>query len=247
MLEKIFFKLGLSPKDLQIYLRLATTGTNKASEIALELELPKTTVLESLYKLEKEGLVSKITKGNKFIFSAQDPEMLKMKIKNQLEELNEIQQNIDQAIFTIKQKQNKKKLPKVKFFQGRNGIIQIYEQTLQSIGRIYAYGDFNSAKNYLKEYLEEYWKKRTAKRINLTAFIPDSLVNRQISKNTDNSYLRTSYFYPARFQSSVEINVYQDTVTFVSFEEEIAVSIESRSIANSITNLLDTLKEKLPS
>ena len=245
MLENIFNTLNLNQKDLQIYLKLASIGSLKASEIALDLELPKTTVLDSLYKLEKQDLVGKISKGNKFIFFVQDPEILKIKFKKITAELFIIQESLDQAIYSIKQKQIKKNLPKVKFFQGRNGIIQIYEQTLQSVSRIYAYGDFNSAKNYLKDYLPQYWARRTAKRINLTAFIPDSASNRQVSKDTDNLYLRTSYFYPDKFQSPVEINVYEETVVFVSFEEEIAISIESKSIAKSITNILDSLKSKL--
>lgn len=247
MLEKVFDELGFSSKDLQVYLSLVSTTSLKASEIALYLELPKTSILESLYRLEKESLVSKVSRGNKFIFSAQNPEILKLKIKTKLELLSEIQNGLDQEIIFIKQKRLKKKFPKVKFFQGRSGIIQAYEETLKVGSKIYAYGNFNSAKDYLQSYLKEYWLKRTAKKINLTALVPDSYSNRQIATQTDNLYLRTSYFYPPNLSSSIEINVLENSVIFISFEEEIAVSIESKSIAESMTNLLVALKDKLPS
>jgi len=238
MFDKIFNLLNLDSKDREIYLCLYGLGTQKASSLARELDQPKTNVLERLYKLQEAGLISRLEKGNTFYFQAENPEILGYKLRQKELEISNARAQMETILADLTIKKSKKNLPKVRYFEGKDGIIQIYEDTLSSKTEILAMGNFKAEMDYLKDYTEQYWQSRAKKGIKLTGLLPDDEINKKMSARTNQQHLRTSYFYPAKYSTPLEIDVYDDKVAFISFQEEFGALVESKIISQAIRNLL---------
>src|SRR3989338_2446517 len=57
MIQDALRKLDLDDKEIALYLRLLQLGPNRASTLAYQLGLPRTTVQNILNRLEKEDIV----------------------------------------------------------------------------------------------------------------------------------------------------------------------------------------------
>ncbi len=238
MLENLLFELGLDEKEVIIFLKINELGSTKASDIAREVELPKTTVIEKLYSLENRGLVSKTKDKNSFTFRPEDPEILLLELVRKEKAIEQLKKGVNQAVLELKSKRKQVKLPKVKYFEGKEGLKQLYEDTLNSETEIVAYGNFEAEIDYLGDYIWDYWEKRSKLGIELIGLIPDNRTNRQMAVETNRRHLRTTFAYDSKYATPLEIDVYDDKVIFVSFKEAFGVMVESEVIAGAMRNLL---------
>ncbi len=196
-------------------------------------------MLDKLYALEQRGLVSKIKQANTFIFHPEDPEILLLSLVRQEQTIKNLKSKVSEAILELKTKQTKVNLPKVKYFEGKDGLIQLYEDTLKSKNTtIYGYGNFGAELKFLKGYVQDYWQKRAQAGIKLIGLIPKDEINQKMAKETNDQHLRTTYFYDPKYAVPLEIDVYDNKVIFVSFEESFGVMTESEVISKALRNLL---------
>lgn len=230
-------QLGLNEREIKVYLTLFELTKSKAGMLAKILHLPKSSVIDTLYSLEAKGLVSKSTSKNSLIFIAESPEILLNHLEREKQQLEQKEKELKKVLPLILATSKKTKLPQIKYFEGQEGLIQLYEDTLTSKSRIYAYGSFDVEAEGLPGYFPEYYERRAKAGINLTGLIPDTELNRKVSKQTDKSQLRTTYLYPSKYSSPLEIDIYDDKVIFLSFTEQFGVQIESEIVAQAMRNI----------
>lgn len=243
MIEQTLRSIGLDSREVTIYLKLLETGSTKAVELAKELSMPKTNVIETLYSLEKRGIVSKTREKNAFIFHPEDPEILLLNVDKKVEELQASKEELKKALPLIKAKKEKNSAPTVKYFEGKEGLLQLYEDTLKSKTEIYAYGSSEDEMQCLSGYFPEYWNKRKKANIPLIGLMPDTEFNKKHSSNTDKEHIRTTYLYPQEYRTPLEIDVYDNKVVLMSFKEMFGVMIESNIIADAMRNILKLAKD----
>jgi sugar-specific transcriptional regulator TrmB len=243
MIKDILLKFGLSDREAEIYLRLSEYGSLRASQLAKDLKLPKTTVIEALYLLEEKGLVSRIKQKNSFIFTAEDPEILLLQLDKKEQEIQANKALLIKALPAFRTIKSDKNIPKVRYFEGREGIIQLYEDSLRSKSGIYAYGSSEDELRYLPEYFPEYWNRRVRAGIPITTLMPDTDRNKKHSQDTDAVHLRKSYLFPEAYRTPLEIDVYDNKVVLMSFKEWFGVMIESAVIASAMSNLLKLARD----
>lgn len=238
MIKDILLKIGLSDREAEIYLHLSEYGSLRASQLARDLKLPKTTIIESLYLLEEKGLVSRIKQKNSFIFSAEDPEILLLHLDQKEKEIRTNRALLVKALPSFRTIKSDKNIPKVRYFEGHDGIIQLYEDSLRSKSDIHAYGSSEDELHYLPDYFPTYWERRVQAGVPITTLMPDTAINRQHSEKTDATHLRKTYLFPEKFRTPLEIDVYDNKVILMSFKEWFGVMIESEVIASAMSNLL---------
>lgn len=243
MIKDILLKIGLSDREAEIYLRLSEYGSLRASQLAKDLKLPKTTIIESLYLLEEKGLVSRIKQKNSFIFNAEDPEILLLQLDKKEKEVQANKVLLTKALPAFRTIKSDKNIPKVRYFEGREGIIQLYEDSLRSKSDIYAYGSSEDELRYLPHYFPEYWDRRVKAGVSLTALMPDTDRNKEHSQDTDTAHLRKTYLFPEEYRTPLEIDVYDNKVVLMSFKEWFGVMIESEAIASAMRNLLKLARD----
>ncbi|MFH1781501.1 MAG: helix-turn-helix domain-containing protein [Patescibacteria group bacterium] len=241
MLEKNLSYLGLNEKEIKIYISLLKTGTNKASFIARNINLPKTTVLDALNTLTKKRFISKIHKQNAYYFTAFEPDKILQLIDEEEDELKKKKGKIKNIIPLLENLQDiKSPKPQIEYLEGKQGLAEAFTDTLKVPNKnILCYATVDEQAYALPEVFPEYFYNRVKKKISTTCLIPASKPSLAECILKDEEQLRKTYFIPEDKYVPIEINVYENNTAIMSFEEEFAVIIRSKPIADSMKVMFD--------
>lgn len=132
----ILKKVGLSNKEISIYLNLLEHGACSVRGLAELSDLNRGTVYDVLKKLREEGIVSFYEQGRKQKFAAEDPEKLLKLLKDKENELKSLKADMAGFIPELKSLREKGgSAPATKFYERRSGIRLILEDVLESVSR----------------------------------------------------------------------------------------------------------------
>lgn len=250
MLKTLLQKVGLSEKDSEVYLACLELGTQPASVIARKAGLKRPTTYLILEGLLKKGLVSEYTGSNVKYFTGVQPEYLLSYVEKRQRELTAYQRELEQYLPQFNSLSNPYSLnPKVKFFEGVEGVERVMDDTLTSKTPIFCYSSTDSwfAREDTKQYILRYGKRRVLdKKIPLRGIYMDTPLSRQYHEKdypTDGESLSQFRFFPKSVKGlNNEINIYDDKVAIVSLGkyELLGVIIEGKEIANTHRAIFET-------
>lgn len=260
MLKSILQKLGLTNKDAEIYLACLELGTQPASVIAKKAGLKRPTTYLILEGLLKRGLVSEYTGANVKYFTAVSPEYLLTFVEKQKRELSSHQRELEQFLPQFQSLTNPYSLnPKVRFYEGMEGIEHVMNDTLISSEPLRCYSTMDAwfARPDTKEYVLWYARQRVCtKKIPLRSINPDTPVARkyleedypEVNVDSKMSHFR---WLPKDIQVfSNEINIYDNKMAIACLgkNELLGIIIESESIASTQKSIFEAAwKAALPS
>lgn len=248
-LVKTLMGIGLNNKEARIYLACIEKGTAPVSAIAQAAKVNRVTTYDILEKLKQKGLVSYFTKKQIKYFTATAPDIL-------VEEYEKRTGDLRSSLPAFKRISGQTVHPRVRYFEGLEGIKTVYTDTLTSKTDILNYSNSHEIRKIWPNYDKEYVQKRAQKKIFLREICPRDREG-EIVKNHDEKYHRETKLIPAElFPFTNEINIYDDKVSIISFKDEvIGMIIESTEIANSqraifnlcweFTSAFVEMKEKL--
>ncbi len=199
----------------------------------------RTTTYKILINLSKIGLISKTQKHGIIRFFADDPEnKLKKLIEKEERVISEVNSTIlDSLPLLTSQKDNyNSNIPKIRFYEGVDGVKQIYEEVLKEGKDYYRYGDLEKIYNILGDYADEFIKKR--KKLNIKSYAIMPIRNDKKRANNDEKNideLREPLYIPYEiFPIEGEIRIFGNKVSIVSLQKKplIGVIIESEVIYN---------------
>jgi len=223
-------KLGLNQKEQEVYFALLQLEKASANDVARKSKVKRPTTYDILYRLQSEGFIVEITENNKRYFVANAPEKLTQVLD---EKKRELERDLP---FLTSIYNTKAKKPKVAYFEGLDGIIQLYEDTLISCQKgdeILAYVSNDTVK-YLDEYTIDYVRRRVEKGIKMRGFYQDTpRVREYLEHNSE--HLRTSNIIKEEeFPLKNEINIYADKLIILTYAPEpFGVMIESKEISDT--------------
>lgn len=113
-------KLGLSEKEVRIYLAGLELGPSSAQRIAQKADLTRPTAYEIIKKLEEKRLFIEAGKKGKRYFAAQSPERILGLLRTQKREIEEKEREFIRIIATLESSYSKEE--KVKAFKGKEGL-----------------------------------------------------------------------------------------------------------------------------
>lgn len=234
---QIFNQLGLEDKEPQVYLTLLRTpGVQPASIIAARSQLNRSTVYKALVKLVKKGLVTKTQRQGITCFFAEDPEdRLKFLIDHRQQQLDDMNQAVIDALptLTVNIEGAQAALPKIRYYEGIEGIKQIYEAVLKEGKDVYRYGDIGKIYEALGVYTDEYIRKRNELKIKTHAIEPLK-GKKYAERKKHRAENREVLFIPHEiFPIEGEIRVFGNKVAIISLHRDspIGVIIDSKTIA----------------
>lgn len=124
---QIIKEAGLSEKEASVYLALFELGGGFPSVIAKYVGLKRSTVYEVLDQLSIKGLVSEVQKRNKYFYSIENPKRLINLSQRSILRAEERHQKLKEAFPELEGLYagtiNK---PKVSYFEGIEGVMEIY-------------------------------------------------------------------------------------------------------------------------
>lgn len=247
-------KAGLSNKESSVYVALLELGRGTVSEISRKALINRTTGYDILNNLVSKKLVSISGKEPKQEYMAESPDKLEIYINETIEERKLALNDIKKIIPDLQTLYNIEGRPKIRFYEGKDGLQEVYEDTLSSHEEILAYASVEDIKPTLPHYFPEYYKRRAKKGIPIRAIFPESVDARERAK-LDKVEKRQSVIIPAdKFSFHPEINIYDNKIMIASWREQLGIIIESSEIADAMKKIfelawaealrLDSVKEK---
>ena len=208
-----------------------------------ELGMNRTTVYKILIHLSKLGLVIKTLRHGILSYYAESPEEKLIKqIEKQQERLKVAEEIILERLPSfMAANESSGKLPKIRYYEGIEGIKRIYELILKAGVDYYRYGDITKIYGTLGEFTDEYIRKRNALGITAHAIMPyPKDENKAQAIQKDEEELRKSLYIPQElFNMDGEIRIFGDKVAILSLRKEspIGVVIESETIASMFQSI----------
>ena len=242
----------MGDKEAQVLLVLLEKGPMLASAIAKESRLNRTTVYGLLKELSGKALVSQVKKEGADRWQSIPAESLPQYIERRREALADNKKGIEEALPQIKLLRAKgKSLPKVQFFEGEEGVLQAYEDTLENNQGKMLYditGISAVYSNLNQKFVQYYLAKRKALGIKAHYIAPKTESAVEAAKD-DAKLLREVRFIPPQFDFASEISIYDNKVGIFSYAKEnpVALIIEDETIAHTmkqIFNYIESTAEK---
>lgn len=240
MLKKeSLIELGFSDKEAAVYLALLEMGRGTASQIARAAGIQRTTAYNILDILVSKKLVLLSGREPKEEYAIEAPEkiveMLKEKSKDYQTKLNKAEKIIPQ----LKSMQRIGERPQIKFYEGKQGMIEVYEDTLTSTEEIRAYATLEDMYAALPGYFPDYFKRRAKKKISARAIVPATPAAIERIKHNKEE-MRTAILIPEKdYRFSPEINIYDNKVMIASWREKLGIIIESSEIADAMKKIFE--------
>lgn len=236
-LKNALLSMGFSEKESVVYLTLLNLGKATVSEVARRAGINRTTGYDILNKLITSGLATLSGKKPKQEYIAEPPDKiilyLEKKIQNDKENLSIAKELIPE----FNSLHNIGKRPQVKFYEGKEGLEHVYEDTLTSHETILAFAEVENMHKALPNYFPKYYKRRAQKKIHINAILPATETSIERSRH-DRDEERTSSLVPMeKFYFSPEINIYDNKIMIASWKEKLGIIIESHEIADAMKKI----------
>ena len=139
----------------------------------------------------------------------------------------------------LKSVQKSEGRPQVKFYEGVEGLKQVYEDTLSTTEVIRAFGAYEGAENELSGYFPKYYQRRAEKNISVRGIAPKTSLS-QTRQSEATTEKRELLLVPAdKFTPSPEIDIYNNKVMIASWREKLGIIIESAEIADAMKKLFE--------
>ncbi|MDD5146390.1 MAG: helix-turn-helix domain-containing protein [Candidatus Pacebacteria bacterium] len=237
--KEALLELGFTDKEVRIYLALLEMGKETASEIARQAGIQRTTAYNILNILAGKGLVRLSGREPKTEYVAESPDKITELLKEQTQEIQEKLKKATKLVPQLKSAHKVGERPKIKFYEGKQGLIEVYEDTLTSHETIRAYATVDEMHKALPGYFPEYYRRRTKKGVATRGIIPKTDISLERTRHNKEE-LRTSVFVPAdKYYFSPEINIYDNKIMIASWREKLGIIIESAEIADAMKKIYE--------
>ena len=250
-LNEVLSKIGLGEKDSQVFLALLERRSARASELARNLRLPRTTIQNVLLRLERQGLVF-LQEGqvsNKY--SAVHPETLLHLIKAQNTEAisalkrteSELEKVVPQIMGML---HSARAIPQVRFFRGLEGARHVLHDTLNSKTELKDFANIDAMFEVIKDINDAYVAEREKSTVTKRSLLLDTEFARKIyrsGKYSPKSHKGYKWIPRALYPFTIEMNIYDGRVSYLTYvaDDLIGVIIENDHIYemhNSMWNLV---------
>lgn len=227
-LVSIVKNIGLGEKEARVYLASLELGSSNVANISHRARVNRVTAYDILEKLMAKGLVNSFTKGGVRFYDATDPAIIAADMKRRETDFRE-------ALPEFKKLRGDAIHPRIRYFEGLEGIKAIYEDTLSSKTEILNYANSREIRAHWPEYDKDYVAARVKNNIYLRGIAPLDEHGKSV-QSQDRSMHREILLVPAaEFSFTNEINIYDDKVAIISYKDVplIGMIIESVEIANT--------------
>lgn len=237
--------LDFSDKESKVYLASLKLGSAPIQKIAKLATVNRATTYVVVQGFMNKGLMSSYTKGKKRLFTPESPEKLSALIREDKAEVEAKENTINEILpslsnlYDTTQGGNR---PQVKFYEGKLGLNAVREEVLKTKSKE-AFSIFNLDALegvFTSEERSSFTKKRLSKKIHSTSIYSSS----KGDILTDSKADRNRYIDKSKYNSPIDISVFDDNLAITSYKEPMmSVIIQNESIANAIRQIL-TLVEK---
>ncbi|MEJ0053786.1 MAG: helix-turn-helix domain-containing protein [bacterium] len=237
--SETLLSLGLSRREVGVYIALLELGHGTVTQISRKAGINRTTGYDILDALAHKNLARLSGKEPKEEYVAESPEKLVTLLDEKLAETQKQLILAKEFLPQLKAMHTVQDRPQVRFYEGVEGLKEVYEDTLTSPEPIRAYACIDDMHKALPNYFPEYYKRRARKGISIRGIVPETkTAMAQAAFNAEEK--RDIAFVPAdKYYFSPEINIYANKVMVASWREKLGIIIESAEIADAMKKIYE--------
>ncbi|MEI6498576.1 MAG: helix-turn-helix domain-containing protein [bacterium] len=228
-LSELLRSCGLSEKESEIYLSIMELGRATILEIAQHSKIKRSTVYEIVPDLEDKNVIKKTKQGKRLYWVAESPRMVLTLFREREERFREAMPEL-MAIYKAQEKR-----PKVFFYQGRDEIQRMYDDTLREGKPIYNYTSTINLYQYLdRDWVSGYIAKRVQLGIHAHILAVDSQVARDWRENAESELREIKLIPNKNYDFSADVQIYGHKVIICTYrhgEGLFGLLIEDENIA----------------
>ncbi len=222
-------QFGLDDREAAIYLAALALGPATVQALSKKSGIKRTTIYLVAESLKQKGLISESRDKRRVRLVAEPPESL-------LDVLRAKENRIKDILPELRAISNKDAVrPRITFYEGREGIREVCEDTLKQAGSeilfISSLSDIYKIVSPSYD-TDRYIPERLEKKIRFRMLVPKDAITQKMAER-DREELRQTKFLPKEFSFNATQFIYQNKIAYVSSEKElIGAIIESADIAN---------------
>lgn len=227
-LQNVLTDLGLTDKEAKVYLAALELGPSTVSDLSVRSKVNRVSCYHIIEKLMERGYLSTYTENKVKIYAATEPDLIRQDIREKYLRLK-------QALPDLRRLHGKTSHPRVRYYEGIEGIKKVYLDTLTAKSEILNYADSKSIRHYWPSYDQDYVLERVKRRIYLRGIAPDDNYGKEVASKNADYFREIRLVPPGQYAFHNEINIYDDKVALTSFgqEEVLGMIIESQEIAET--------------
>jgi len=230
-LQHILEAVGFSDREAKLYLQGLNIGHAPASTYADKSGYNRITTYNTLEDLVRRGYFTKVKKVRSQWYAPVSPEYVSVEAQKNA-------QALERSLPELKSLMGGKyRKPRVRFFEGLEGIKRVYADTLTAESELLNIANGEVLRRHWPSYDEEYVAERVRRGIHLRGIAPDDPVDTRVH-GEDAENLREIRLIPAEeFDFTNEVTIYDHKVAIASYGEDeqdmFGVIIESPEAAKT--------------
>lgn len=244
MVVELLSKLGLSQKEIEVYLALLEIGQTKTGPLVKKTRIPSSKIYHVLGTLIDKGLVGSLQHGGVKLFKANPPMVLRHLVERKENELKALNQKLEDALPSLEQEFLMEKPDyNVEILEGLRGIKSVYDLTLDLTGKgeeMCTIGYPLLASTLLNAYFKEYHKKLAKKRVHARILYDhDTWFGKKRAKrpHAKQKYLPKGIHTPA----FVHIFKGHIAIMVVTEKQKLCILIKNKEVSESYQQYFDLL------
>ncbi|MCK9186828.1 hypothetical protein M0P48_05360 [Candidatus Gracilibacteria bacterium] len=240
MLATKLIEIGFSGDEAKIYLALLELGGAYAGNLARKTQINRVNVYYILNELKKRGIVSEVDKNKLKFYTCVAPKVLLKKEEAVLEKIRTMIPELTaiENVHAIK--------PLVKYFEGIEGIIQVYEDTLNEKDEIVGYSNLELVMEVISEYMDRYATEKIKNNLKSRIIAPGTekakmFLDKFYFKDPERKIMEILFVSPKAFVFENDIFIYGNKLAIVSLkgDEMFGMILESGSVARTQRSLFN--------
>lgn len=229
--------IGFSANEAKVYLATLELGESTVLPIAQKSGLPRTYCYDILDSLVERGNVSYIEKRGRRRYSAIQPRLLKQIALDQFRNFDSVLPDLESLY------QQAPARPRVRFFEGKEGLVAIHNETLAEAREILVFGSTEQWIGSFDDYFEfiRSLVKKGIKIKDLTRKMPETLKYKELYKEPlqEMRFIRDSWDFMS------DCVIWGNKIALLSYGQEMhGIVIESKDMAQSMNVVFRILWEQ---
>ncbi len=236
-IKKELKNAGLSGSEVMIYLYLLENGVSTPSQIAKGTGIIRANTYSTMSGLEDKNLITKQTKGKRFVYFANDP----IFVVDELEKRRKAVEGILPDLRALYKKEKNK--PTVKFYYGMEQAKKVFSTTDGAEEVL-----FVLATDKLFEAYPDFFKKLRTEFVRKDIFVRDILTQEasvsvsQKTKEVMGAHYDFRVFAKKYEDMPTSIRIHNNTVALVTFDDDILCTVmENKALAQTFRVMFETM------
>lgn len=243
MYQDILANIGLPEKESDLYETLLKIGPSTMTELTNKTTYKRGDLYNILESLQSWGLVELDENGKK-TYRPVHPSHLSDIIRDQAQEFEKNKKAVEDAIPGLKSMFNMiSGKPGVRFFEGKEGIIETLNDSLNATEVIYSFLNSDAVDKYGADVDKQYVKTRTNKNVQKHLLVLDTPNARDYFKKNESEFTHVKFLPKELSPFNTGMQIYDNKIAYLTLRKDniASIIIEDKDIYQMHRNIFEYL------